>query len=585
MSWDPGLANNSSHLFDARRAEVRLPPGVTNESFPQYLIDNLVRFGIWNLYGTHDAKFETSMPNPTDNTRVVSGRTAAAGPLVESDPLLGKPLSLRGKLVDLDPEAVWNSQIFFDRFQLGDGTLGFTASRFQAMHSRWINFRRNLDRLDIAGSAGAIWQTVFPWDAIQYVGVEHSPLLAALKEASEASNAEGLMLRFATYRTLYFQNGLMNSQVHRPRDTEELQRLHSEGKFFNNPAYSKLVGTVGVWNGNEPSSWPGGRYLVPSGVFPPLSVGGRPVSLGPAVAEFDEASGNLFIDFLHAIPELNRNLDKPNLGELQVAVRLGADLTVLGKIDPDSYGRTVYEREAGIITIPLTVTNKILNKLERGELMIVGVSAGESIVLLEEEPLITVVENRDHYVNTGQVAPILVRTYDRGKPPRQPVKVIAGRYLGLQKTDEESIETIVGSDGIAIFDLPAGEAGVADFGMRLVTASAASSELPQRLDITASQFFSVRVLPTDESLEAITSDEDLTWEFIYDRILKNWDLLNPIMTIRGLPLNDEETLRAVGDRIHEVIQLSMHESPDYMPITRDLSIGKRRLLERWLASI
>lgn len=583
MSWDPGLANNNPNVFDSKTAEVRLPPGQTNATFPEYLINNLVQFQIWNLYGTHDAKFETNLPNPAENTRVVSGRTSATASLIASDPLLGKPLRLRGKLVDLDPAAVWNSQIFFDEFQLGDATIGLTARRYQTMHSRWINFRRNLDRLDVAGSAGVVWQTVFPRDHIQFVGLDQSPLLNALKRASEVVNAEGIMLRFATYRTLYFQNGLMNSQANRPRDIVELQRLHAEGKFFTNPAYSKLVGTIGVWHANEPTSWLGGRYLVPSNALPSLAVGGTPILLGPAVAEIDLSTNRLVLDFIHTIPEMNRSLDKPNLGDLHVAVRRGQELSFLAKIGPDAYGRAAYEREAGIISLPIALSAKQQELLDSGNLVVVSTATGQPVVVLEEEPLVAVAEKRDHYVNARQSTSIAVRAYERGQPPRQPMKVVATRYLGLQQTGDQAIEAPVAKGGLAKFELPGSEPGAADFAMRLVPADGTNSQLPPQIDITAGQFFSVRAIATDEELEKETSDAELTWEFIYDRVLRNWDLVNPIMTLRGLPLNDEQTLRAVKDRILEVISLAAHESPTYMPITRDLSVGKRRLLERWLA--
>ena len=92
----------------------------------------------------------------------------------------------------------------------------------------------------------------------------------------------------------------------------------------------------------------------------------------------------------------------------------------------------------------------------------------------------------------------------------------------------------------------------------------------------------MRFLPTDDELESSISDAELTWELIYDRVLRNWDLVNPIMSLRGLPLNDETAIRDAKERVLEVINLANHESTGYMPITRDLSVGKRRLLERWL---
>lgn len=583
ISWDPGLANNSPRLFDARRAEVNLPSGVTNESFPQYLIDNMIPFGIWNLYGTHDARFETNMPNSADNTRVVSGRSAASGPLLESDPLLGKPLTLRGKLVDLDPEAVWNSQIFFDRFQLGDATVGLTAQRHRTMHSRWINFRRNLDRLEIAGGAGVVWQTVFPRDSVQYVGLEQSPLLAALKHASESTDSEGIMLRLATYRTLYFQNGVMNSQSSRPRNVAELQRFHADGKFFTNPAYSRMVGTIGVWNKNDPESWPGGRFLVPVSALPPITVGGQPIAFGPSVVEVDQQRGLLHLDLGHTIPELTRSMEKPNVGDLFIGIRDRSQIWELARLAPDSYGRAAYEREAGVVSVPVALTGKIQNALKEGRLVVRAKSSdGQYVTMLEEEPLVAVVEQRDIYSNENETTQVPVRVFERGAQPSRRYFLAVAEYQGQRPTGSAVLHSETNDKGEALVELPKRQPSAIDFAVKIVDAKQPNEPFPDRLDITAGNFFSVRVLPTDEEVETSISDEELTWDLIYDLVLRHWDLLNPIMNLRSFPLSDREAVLAAKAEILNAIRSENHETTRYMPITRDLSIGKRRLLERWL---
>ena len=58
ISWDPGLANHHQEIFDAKKVEGRMSDGVTNDTLPAYLINNVARYEIWNPYGSHDAKFE-----------------------------------------------------------------------------------------------------------------------------------------------------------------------------------------------------------------------------------------------------------------------------------------------------------------------------------------------------------------------------------------------------------------------------------------------------------------------------------------------------------------------------------------------
>ena len=586
MSWDPGVANTTSSVYDSRAVEVKIPAGTTNATFPEFLINNLARFGVWNLYGSHDAKFEhyAAGRNQDSNTRVVGGTVGPGQGDVDADSLLGMPVNLNGKLVDLDPEAVWNSQIFFDQFSLGDNTVGVTAPRFATMHSRWINFRRNLDRLDIAGAAGVVWQTVFPKETLTFSGIERSALLQEFKrQIDNDPSVLGLMLRFSTYRTLYFQNGIFNNTLQQPRDIPELIRLHQRGEFFSNSAYSRLTGVVGLWHQGDPSTWPGGRFLIPTGSIPSFVVGGTPISLGPAVAEI--ANSRLILDLLHTIPEANRQLDKVDLGELIVCLRGAGELTELGRIPADTYGRVNYERRAGIVEIPLVLTDWLNQRLANSDLVVFGVGANGRVPLLEERRFNVVAERRDIYLDQGVAAVLPIKVFDRGALPAAATRVIVGKYERLSRTTDPVIELPVGADGTASVPLNHGATGPIDYGLSASLSSESAAVLTNDLDITAGQFFSTRTLPMDANLALTTTDEQLTWDFVYNNILRNWDLVNPIMNLRGLPLNDQATIESLASRIAEVIDNApdMFDSTHHMPVTRDLSSGKRELLKRWAA--
>ncbi|HYG83076.1 MAG TPA: hypothetical protein VD861_21950, partial [Pyrinomonadaceae bacterium] len=233
ISWDPGLGNNNSDVYDAANVQIILPTGVTFETFKQWVIEN--DFRNWNYYGTQNGQFVG------DQTKITGGVISPEEPVITSDPVVGKPVQFLGKLVDLDPFAVWNSQLFFDGLSFGDDQAGVVAERFHRMHSRWINFRRNLGGLPIAGNAAVVWQTVFPADRFKLTNAAGSPLLDALREAAGRDDARGLMIRFCTYRTLYFQNGILNDIPQQPRNTRELHQLYGEGQLFSNPAYSLVV--------------------------------------------------------------------------------------------------------------------------------------------------------------------------------------------------------------------------------------------------------------------------------------------------------------------------------------------------------
>ncbi|MEZ6141578.1 MAG: hypothetical protein R3B84_13480 [Zavarzinella sp.] len=582
MSWDPGLANNNADLFDSARAEVILPSGVTNDTFPAHLISGLPGFGIWNLFGSHDAKFErySDPSRAEDNTRVVGGSFGPGSLPLDSDPLFGHALTLNGKLVDLDPRAVWNSQIYFDRFSLGDSSLGLSATRTHTMHSRWINFSRNIGGLPSAGGAGVVWQTTFPKGTFELHGTDQSPLLAKIKEVmEEQDDIAGLMLRFATYRTLYFQNGILNSIPHQPRTVAELAAMHQQGHYFSNPAYSRVVGTIGLWQHDEAATWPGGRYLTPSNPIP-----GVGVPCGPAVFEISDT--HLVIDFLHVIPEVNADLEKLDLGPLIVSVQAAGTAVDIGQINLSDYGQVAYESRGGIVE--LAVALDLANLVRSGELVISSTIDGERVELLREQRYTAVVDRRDVYLNQNETHSVTVRVLDHGRPPSVSTNVVVGSYRvgpggGVARTSDPETVHSVDADGNMTITVQHSELGPLDYRMQPYEASSLVPSLPPQLDIMSDQFFSTRTLPTDMDLNDNASDSELTWEFIYNTVLRHWDLISPVMTQRGLPLNDQALMEALAATIVEVTSKdpAMFESARYMPITRDLSDGKRELLRRW----
>jgi hypothetical protein len=92
-------------------------------------------------------------------------------------------------------------------------------------------------------------------------------------------------------------------------------------------------------------------------------------------------------------------------------------------------------------------------------------------------------------------------------------------------------------------------------------------------------FAYVRVLPADNDLDSIP-DAQVTWDLVYSRVLSYYYRLYPAMD-RYLPLNNKAALSARANILKQMIDASVWGSTLYMPPTRDLSDGKRRLLQRW----
>ncbi|MEO8126919.1 MAG: hypothetical protein ABI822_07490, partial [Bryobacteraceae bacterium] len=97
-----------------------------------------------------------------------------------------------------------------------------------------------------------------------------------------------------------------------------------------------------------------------------------------------------------------------------------------------------------------------------------------------------------------------------------------------------------------------------------------------------SDFFAViRALPFDNALEASTPDSELSFAFIYGKVLNTYDLIYPVMSqIRNL--HDKNVVDAMGEQLKFAISKDTFASTLYMPITRELSAGKRKLLQRYV---
>ena len=92
-------------------------------------------------------------------------------------------------------------------------------------------------------------------------------------------------------------------------------------------------------------------------------------------------------------------------------------------------------------------------------------------------------------------------------------------------------------------------------------------------------FVHIRVLPADADLDAIP-DNQITWDLVYEKVLRYFYKMFPVMD-QHLPLDDKAACSRAAQMLLLLTDASAWSSTLYMPITRELSDGKRRLLQRW----
>ncbi|MDJ0902982.1 MAG: hypothetical protein QNJ55_29695 [Xenococcus sp. MO_188.B8] len=663
--WNPDTANNSAANYNESSNQVTtpLPEGVTYDTYKRYMMTyqkGQLPSG-WNYFGAHGCNFVDYENTLAQKTKIVGG-TMADGSYVKDDLILGKGVQIVGnifndkptpcRLVDVDPYAYWASQIFFDHLTIGDQKTGIQGPRHHRMYSYWVSPNsRNLTFTNAEapkGGAGAasgfcgVWQTSIPFDQLTITNEEGSELLAALTEAMKQPGAQGLMIRFCSYRTLYYQNGLRNKISQQPRNDEDLSKLYLAGEIFDNPAYSLVVGSIGIWNQEEPATAPAGRYLVPGPKISPQN-SSQEIQLGPILAQLNRKQKILSLDLIDTFPECDRAAHKADFGSLRVQLINGEAVTDIATLSYNDYNKKAYETQAGIVDIPLS-DESLVEKIETGQLVLSLRQGLRCVRALEEQLFTAVSDDRGVYVEQdelptctvhvrykGVLPPagtrLLVAQYTNGwgiisptnwatqsmsaqnsmvleskfitqnqssknsepqQPPSGQVEIASGEVIDTDHTKGKIFE--VNPEGIATFTLSGISPGCCNLQLipfgpnEPVPQTKKENNFPGYFNYTT-----IRVMPFDNDL-VNKPDNELTWEFMYNNFFRVYNLIYPVMS-EVIPLDDRTLMEGawmqikavLGEDIQEngEIKNSMWESTMYMSVTRDLSLGKRKLLQRW----
>ncbi|HEV2853491.1 MAG TPA: hypothetical protein VHC97_11870 [Thermoanaerobaculia bacterium] len=615
-SWNPNTVNNSPGNYD----EADVEPVLDGKTFAQYAqwllqLNSSGRDlnGSWNIYGDHGVKFTNA---------AVTGVEPAAG---AQDPLIGKPVKILGnnsaaRMVDIDPYGPFTTQVFYQTFALGDGTVGVSGPGACRLFSRWPNFTRNLNedhQLIIAGSMGVVWQAALPKASLTWNGTASSPALAALQQALEADPAnQGLVFLFASYRTLYYQTASWNGQ--RITTPQELSDAYQAGFKQGNPAISATLGRVGVWGPGELASTPTGDLLL-APVSPvttatvPLAKNVRPegrlgllaaapqqqVLLGPAQARLDRSRNVITVDFLATFPESDASLAKADLGTfvLQVVDSSGHATAIGSPLTPDQYGRQAYESAGGIVEFSFADDPGLADGIAAGTLQLVQ----SGTVALQQVPLVSESDQRGLCLDEGTTGTIQVQSYQNGAtPPSEPVQLLVVPYdENLEQITDPSQAVFelldasgqplplssvlpVGPDGGTTLTVSPLQPGIGYYFFFPFTGPVQPTPPDSFGSLAPNDYFvALRALPFDNALNENTPDSDLTWDFIYQNVLSTWDVVYPLMSTI-IPLSNETAVNnaaaAIGQRLNDPFP-----SSQYMPVTRDMSAGKKTLLLRYLS--
>jgi hypothetical protein len=606
---NPATGNNDDVTVNLDTVNVRLFPSLATMSDAEaraWLMEGVQAISVinnqphtylrcgWNYFGDMSVEFAGA---------TVVSVVGADGRWNCCDPVVGGPVRLLGgepggKAVfcDLDPVGTIFAQIFTGGLQVGDASVGLLGRHDARAHSYWVIFRNASTypgEQNFVG-AGATWQFAIPRDCVKLACPSGGSVLDDFVQAFETN--PGLVVQFCVY--------LPEPHI----SDDDLIALFRRGCFVSNPAEAYVVGTIGLWEPGDLETVPGGRLLLPPpDAENPLLSPSNPIALGPAAARVHAHRPTVSLNLITAFPEAN--YDRPPTQKVDIGpVRLGVippwggPPIPLG--NPLDYGNARYEATAGILDVDYDPAVVAPGMLHFGTLVVLADRFPAGPILTEAYSTVTVeTDHRAVYRDVGESGEIGILVRERGRAPAADQLVFLWEYQnvtypgGAQHRAYTEV-TPVGQGGTLehricltprVF-VPAGGTDpvlVPFVALRpgsLVLGLTLDGEPPQGDYPWGTGFYAgVRVMPHDD-YSSVPQAHRLSWDFIYQNIIRYYYLIYPAMSLI-FPLNDEAAMRAAAGRVMERSHPDQWLSARYMPISRDLSTGKRQLLIEWVKSI
>lgn len=637
--WNPDTPNNSPGVYDENTLQQN--PSIPPSTFVQWLttantnppVGQSGLNGSWNVYGDGSCWF---------NNVAISGVQFNYGQTpITNDPICSAALQIVGgtgpgskcRMVDVAPYQSTTTQIFYKSLQLGDQNLGFLATGANRMFLRW-SMLRNLagsTALPIAGVAGVIFQTAAAASDIQWFGVDQSPALQALQTAANASPNQGISIEFAVYLCLYYQTATYNGV--QLSTAQLLSEAYANGFTGGNPAQTMITGTLGVWGPNELASAPTQILLAPANavsaetiplpaaravqegtIAAPAATATAPQAfpLGPATANVDTEANNLAVSFVTTILETDTNLTKEYLGtlSLQLVDSNGNLLSTIADIPYSNstntgYDKPSYQQTSGILDF--SISSEQATQIQDGtgtlQLIVPGQSSG-NVVALAQTPYVAETDQRGTYLDQGETTTISVSVYQNGVPadgieltvaqytefladPSSPnymsyipVTQMSDAFVALNGDQFQLTVPVV--NGVATFSIGYLQPGTAMLGF---FPPGLPVETDDSFPGTTTTFFAViRLLGEDNALLGIP-DSEITWPMTYDEVLECYNLVYPRMSTI-FDLSSESAVSSMAAQILVVTQYpQMFDWTLFMPVTREMSAGKRSILRRFCEKV
>lgn len=586
---DVSTVNNDPRHFD-------------NSTFEPYFQDfqiprpdgNYQFNGWWNPVGTGIFRLSECKVNALlgpDGTPIFDpSLDAAAGCLVGNSP--DRP---SGKLVDLDPDWQLASCIYGLTVSLTDvhGNIVMQGN-YQPNPFRDLWFNRAPKPLGGDTRASAMFQSVLTDVKWCLDGIK-SPFFHELKKASEKGR---LSIRLTTYGFL---------------------ADNTDPKF----GYGKVVGVIGPAYAEEPRSFILGRRFMPTALNPNTgnTIYGNNSSNGITCfsSSIDQSSQTLQVDLSNALP-LDTHFKIQNLGALQFAVLKNPSAAQGDAVGPDDYismaaldcSQSLQELLSGIQSIAIPDTAMALIADHPLALLQLTDGQGNATVCIMEAPLGLEVraeqftfrlDPNDEHANHAET---LFYATQYGKPIANPKLSLT---VNTPTADVGDCPDSVPADTTPQAAIPVNNVPAQAIRLKIHEDPVANQAGKVRVSVHGPDFFGTPREYLDGQLfsiaynfggnnQAVQQQFDClatllfstfkapakpTWADVQP-ILQQYANLYPVMSQGLFDFSKQEQADANAFIMHFVFNKHI-DDPDYMPVTRDLSASKRKMLLDYFAGV
>jgi hypothetical protein len=413
-------------------------------------------------------------------------------------------------------------------------------------------------------------------------------------------------------RSAYFQSVLTNvvwgnvaaspclTQLKQKSTAQSLSiRFITDGYQTGGPqrGYGRIVGTIGPYLADEPHTFVAGRHLQVQTDGPP-----RPVEFSQMDCIVDATRRKILVD-VGNILKVDANGDFADMGELSLTVGAGAAAANLGTLNYKDAG--TYKGTAGIFELPVgrTLTDTELAATAQSPLRLMlrppGAAAPGVFAAEKDDGVYLRAEQFVFRLDPGASAQTDLYATQFGIPfPNATPQAVAFPFsdrndLPLPDLTVEPKTNAKGRARLTITGIDPGNPRIFIDGLVYgVVCSLTESQTDPSVTINAERNF-ISILNFDP-FPAIASPG---WDDVR-AIFKQYGDLYPrphgpsaYAPFTGLPpsrpvvnLADRDSVTKFARRILWALELPI-EHPSHMPVTRDLSGGKRKRLLGWLRSL